>query len=186
MNFVQDAVGVASTLAFAVETYGPFISGAVQGVGGLLKIFFPGSDTEFAALASQVESEWEQQDVDQAVNQLVADADWLTDLYNHLNDPAFSSTPVTSHGEWLINNVRDPLYAKLSGNTPTTANLINLRDWIDVPGVIESMVFGVSTYISLCRQQVATDLVLASIAQQNDSSASTPVSAKSPTWLVIL
>lgn len=165
LNYIEDALSVAGTLAFAAPPVGPFIGAGLTSLGMLLSKLFPGSSSapDFTGLITDLEEQFEEDEVRIAADGLKADGDWLASLYSIIDENQELSTGEIA--PWLQTNVQQQLTPKLSGNTGTMQNLLTLLDYVELPGVVELAVYGISTYVALCRQQVVTDLALASVSQ---------------------
>ena len=166
MQYLQGGLTVAGTAALAVPVVGPYIGPGLQALSALLHIFFPNNGgTRYPDVLADVKTLFVQQEIQDAATGVYSDGSWLMSIYNLLD--AAGDVPPDGMGPWLTANIQTPISEKLSSDTLTDADIQTLVSLANVPGAIELIVYGVSTYIALCRAQVANDLTLASLSQSN-------------------
>jgi len=163
LGWAESALNVAGSGALNLPKIGPYVGSSLLLVSTLLHAFFPGPTPPSPIRV--VAGLFEQHAIDQAARGLAADGNWLASLYNTLSGAGYVQVSLTE--AWQKQNILAPITQKLSDETSTLANLATLVAAIDVPGVLELLVYGVSIYVALCKQVVTTDLSLASVKQAN-------------------
>ena len=171
MGFLEQGLNMAGMLAFAIPTAGAFIGGVLQATSALLHIFCPGPDPQSQAesiILNKVAAEFTQQEIQSAKINIDTASGFLVNLINILGSDAVTSLPMSAMGDWTENQISsqlDPVYIPQVRNALET---LGSNDNVTVPGVIEALVYGISTYLALLRQKVVVDLTRAAVAKQYD------------------